>query len=299
MNGVIYIDILYMINFALDAAAFWATSRFMCIRPCLLRLLFASSLGAFSAIILIFLPFARFINLFLIAVLMLLCMYILFPMKNIFFILKASAVYFLILFAMAGAALGGQTVISDISLQNSWKILIFSLAAASLMAIYGMGMIIQKWQRRSFCKNITIQLNGKEVAIDALVDTGNDLCEPISRQPAIIAEISALSALFPQSIFNLIRKNAPNDPAAVISDCHNEIFKKRLRLLPYSSIGGNGILLGFRPDLVIIEGEENIYTDEVIVCFYHGNLASDCGARAIINPAVMSLPNIFTKKKVC
>lgn len=299
MGGIIYIDILYLVNFFLDAAAFWATARFLSIRLKKLRLLYAALIGGLASIVLILCSFNALAKICLMLLMFIISLYILFPNRNAVFLFKALVVYFLILFAMAGAVLGGQTLLNDITLADSWKVLIFAVAAAILMAYYGMGMVMQKWQRRSFCKQLRIQINGKEICIEGLIDTGNDLREPISRNPVIIAELSSLSALLPQYLYGDIKKYAATDPISVIERCSNEMWKMRLRLLPFSSIGGAGILLGFKPDMVIVEGDENIYTNEVVICIYDNKLAADCGARAIINPAVMTLPNIFVKKKVC
>lgn len=287
MNGVIYIDMLYLLNMILDAAAFWATARFMNIKAGFRRILLASALGALLSLI-ILLPINSVAMLPLALLLMLACFYILAPRKDIFFYIKSLGIYFLIAFAMAGAALGGKTLFADNAMQSSWKILAFAMAAAAATACYGINRLSSRWQRRSFCRNIDIIVNNKKVSFEGLIDTGNDLCDPISGSPAIIAELGTLSGLFPHQLYCELKQYSMKNPAAAISACDNANWQRRFRLLPYQSIGGNGILLGFKPDLAIIEAEEIICTDDVIVCFYDRGIAADCGVRAIINPSLMA-----------
>ncbi len=73
---------------------------------------------------------------------------------------------------------------------------------------------------------ITIQQNGKSVSCKALMDTGNNLREPFSAFPVVMAE---------KNLFNQFH-----------------IPDENLRLIPISTVNGDSLIKAFRPDLLQI-----------------------------------------------
>lgn len=73
---------------------------------------------------------------------------------------------------------------------------------------------------------ITIQQNGKSVFCKALMDTGNNLREPFSAFPVVMAE---------KKLFNQFH-----------------IPDEKLRLIPVSTVNGDSLIKAFRPDLLQI-----------------------------------------------
>ena len=83
---------------------------------------------------------------------------------------------------------------------------------------------------------ITIQQNGKSVSCKALMDTGNNLREPFSAFPVVMAE---------KKLFNQFY-----------------IPEEKLRLIPISTVNGDSLIKAFRPDYLQI-GE--FVTDKVYI----------------------------------
>lgn len=82
---------------------------------------------------------------------------------------------------------------------------------------------------------ITIQNNGQSVTCMALMDTGNNLCDPFSGYPVIMADKSIFSQLFRE---------------------------EKIRLIPISTVNGDSLIRGFRPENVSIKG---FSTDKVYI----------------------------------
>lgn len=83
---------------------------------------------------------------------------------------------------------------------------------------------------------VTIQQNGKSVSCKALMDTGNNLREPFSSLPVVMAE---------KELFNQFY--IPN---------------KKLRLIPVSTVNGDSLIKAFRPDYLQIN---EFKTDKVYI----------------------------------
>jgi stage II sporulation protein GA (sporulation sigma-E factor processing peptidase) len=91
---------------------------------------------------------------------------------------------------------------------------------------------------------VNIQNNGVNVTCNALMDTGNNLCDPFSSYPVIMVDKGIFSQLF------------------------NE---EKIRLIPVSTVNGDSLIRAFRPERVTINefstdkvyiGESNTKLDE-------------------------------------
>ena len=101
-----------------------------------------------------------------------------------------------------------------------------------------------------------------------MLDTGNQLREPITGDAVIVVEKERLYEILPGSILNNIDKIIGGDWGE-----NEELlnYRTRFRMIPFKSIGKqNGILLGFRVDEVnVITDIDKIINQKVIVCIYN------------------------------
>lgn len=82
---------------------------------------------------------------------------------------------------------------------------------------------------------VTIQNNGLNVTCTALMDTGNNLCEPFSGYPVILADKSVFNQLF---------------------------CGEKIRLIPISTVNGESLIRAFKPEKVTII---NWSTDKIYI----------------------------------
>ena len=131
-----------------------------------------------------------------------------------------------------------------------------------------------------FC--IKIYDGEKMLKVNALLDSGNMLKEPISGMPVIIIEKETLSKLIPEEILNYIEDIIGGDEKEDKDGIQQYLSK--IRMVPFMSIGkDNGMLVGIRVDKVKIETEDiNIEKENVIVGIYNNKLAKDNKYNALI-----------------
>jgi hypothetical protein len=84
-----------------------------------------------------------------------------------------------------------------------------------------------------------------------MCDSGNFLREPASGRPVIITGYSTLCPLLPPELhYAFRRKNT-----AALGEIDMK-YMKHVRIIPISTVGHSGILLGFLPDKITVDGIE-------------------------------------------
>ena len=102
---------------------------------------------------------------------------------------------------------------------------------------------------------------------------GNLLKDEVSNLPVIIVEKNILNNL----IDNWILDNTKNILNGKFFENDNQdIHKYKFRIIPFSSLGNqNGLLLGFKPDNIIVYDEDEITEKKGIVGIYEDRLSND------------------------
>lgn len=125
-----------------------------------------------------------------------------------------------------------------------------------------------------------LTLEGKRVALTALVDTGNTLTDPVSGRPAMVAEGESVRDLFPKD-----RQPASRDlldPAGGLTRLGTGEWRSRFRLLPYRAVGvERGLLLAVRADSLELDGQGR---GPVLVALSPTAVSDGGGYRALIGP---------------
>ncbi len=110
----------------------------------------------------------------------------------------------------------------------------------------------------------------KSVELNALLDTGNMLKEPITGIPVVIVQKNSLKQILPDQILDNLNKIIGGDTDEIASNNNLIKYISRFRMIPFSSVGKqNGLLLGIRSDSVNIIKDEEIETvSNVIIGIY-------------------------------
>ncbi|MEG1996860.1 MAG: sigma-E processing peptidase SpoIIGA, partial [Clostridiales bacterium] len=211
--------------------------------------------------------------------------------------LRLAAVFYLIAFAMAGAALAASSFLAEqgIRIGASQTVkggtLLFALGAAVALGRQGLRLLRKSWQKDNFLVTVEITAAGRRLKLPVLIDTGNNLSEPVSGLPVIVTSYTVVRELFPQGLKVLFQQYGAVDPAEIIQHLNvngdADGWAKRLRLIPFSSIGKNhGLLLGFRPDKVVVTAENGCFIAQAIVGLSPRELTGE-DFTAVMNPQIM------------
>ena len=129
-------------------------------------------------------------------------------------------------------------------------------------------IIKNKATKEEMIYKLKIKINDKTVEVNALLDTGNKLKDPITLVPVIVIEKQKLYNFLPEEILENIDKIIGGDSNKLIEE--DIKYMSKFRVIPYNSIGKqNGLMLGFKADEVkiIIDEEERTIKNTIIGIF--------------------------------
>ena len=209
---------------------------------------------------------------------------------------KLTGVFFLIYFAAGGASLA----IAASGAQGGWGRGVFWLRRTNLIpaavlatAVLGrqvIGLLAHRLGRRLQTVVAEVEFAGRSVKLNALVDSGHHLVDPLSGEPVLVAAFRPLREVIPAELVPLFEGGAEPDPAEVALRCAPTPWGPRLRLIPYRSLGRpDGLLPGFRSDRCRVWlREREIASRPVIVGITAGDLEQDRGYDALCPPEMLA-----------
>lgn len=244
--GTIYIDSLFLLNLAADYLLCLVSARLCGLILRRRRYLAAAFVGALYAVGL-YLPGLEFLQLWS----MKLSLWLI--MGLIAFGREEPMLRCALVFAAVSAAFGG--FIWAIELMGGYPAFdMRTMLLAFALCYTVLRLVFRDKARLTEAKRVKIHmsLGGREAEFMALVDTGNSLCDPVSGRAVLLASPHALTPLFEEQ-GALLELN----PVELLEKAQTtEALRGKFRLIPYSSVGGRGLLAAFRPDSASMDGRE-------------------------------------------
>ncbi len=233
MKTVIYIDVLFIINFFMTFLILLVTSKISKSFYKMYRMLIASAIGGVYSFVILAENVSFFVSFFGKVISAMLIVATAFSFKRVSTYLKTTFVYFVssmlllgiiialwFVFEPPGIIINNDCVYFDVSA----TVLILSGASAYFISC----AVIRIYNHIALKKQIyllKIYSEDKCVNLYSFADTGNKLKEPFSDYPVIIAEKSKVFLL-----------------------CKN----KQKRIVPFNTINSKGIMECFKPDKIVV-----------------------------------------------
>lgn len=273
----VYIDIILLENLCMNYIILFATAYIMKIKISHIRIIASSSIGAVYSIMLYMQILPIYSSIFMKIILSVVMVYISYAPKSVKIAIKQLIIFYLISFAFRGCAFALLYFVKpqDIFIKNGVYIGTYPLKIALLGGIVGFvityiafKIIKNKATKEEMIYKLKIKINDKTVEVNALLDTGNKLKDPITLVPVIVIEKQKLYNFLPEEILENIDKIIGGDSNKLIEE--NIKYMSKFRVIPYNSIGKqNGLMLGFKADEVkiIIDEEERTIKNTIIGIF--------------------------------
>lgn len=281
---VVYIDALFLLNFVVDYLLLLCAGRLAGEVLHRGRLALGAALaGAYAAAV--FLPGMGFL-LHPLCKLAAAVLALLIGYGGSRRLLRVTLVFFAVSAAFAGGILalellGGRGLTLENGVFSSaMDLRLILLSAAGCYVV--ITLLFQRSARHTAARQelvpAVLTLDGRRVALTALVDTGNTLTDPATGRPVTVAEGEKVAGLFPSG-------QAPDeadlrDPVAALERLSQAGFLGRCRLLPYQAVGVEcGMLLSLRLDGARV-GREDYGT--LLVALSPNRLSDGGGYSALI-----------------
>lgn len=263
MYREIYIDVVFVTNFLMDFVLIRLTGILLGIRAVWYRSLLGAALGALSSCLILILPTDIF-----------------YPAAFVLHIATAAAM------AKIGCSVNSKRMLAGAT--AALYLLAFlcggfwDVISAKESRVFGLGAFVvftgasyfafavcvrkyRKWSSRGevFCP-VRLTFQEKALTLRGFYDTGNLLCDPLTKKPVSIAEEQALAALVPEEALNEL-KNIQE----AVGKYDDPLWESlRPHFIAFSSVDGRG---GTLP--VITLEEMCIYRGEQVIYVYRPSIA--------------------------
>lgn len=240
----IYIDVLLLENFIINFFLILVTSQTMKKHVPLIRLFISALLSSLYVFTVIF-DKLRFLTILPIKFLISMCIiYIALGSLKIKEIIKSTLIFFVYSFLLAGVTIYIEMQLSK-DIYNLPNVSIKTLTIAVMTLYILLWRIVDYVNSRNKIKKylytVYVNINGSLIKLNALLDTGNELIEPVTNLPVIIVQKEIVSHLlsdekdFLKVQYKTVSGVLDNmqciicDKASIIID-HKNIEQKRVAL---------------------------------------------------------------------
>lgn len=271
----IYLDEFFLLNFCVDFFVLWLAGKLTGEKSKIKRLLVAAGVGGIYAVLVLLPEFFWLGTWWGKLVCSCLMLGVAYSPKNIYIFGKFLAYLYAISFLIAGTttalmySFGQQAIqtwngIALLSVDYRLLWLFLAVLVVGILAHFLYLNLRKDLPEGEWLVELTIGLEEKERTLTALIDTGNNLTEPLSANPVILVEDWCLWQLLPEELVKALRDNVAVDELFLTGAATN--IGGKMRLIPYQTIGQQGILWGFKPDWLRIEDKNRqVIHHEVIV----------------------------------
>lgn len=175
--------------------------------------------------------------------------------------------------------------LSSMNVSKIW-VLLGPHVAVLVVAEVGWGLLHERFWESFGQIALIVEIGGKRATIRALIDSGNELVEPVSGKRVIIVEKNILKPLVPEEVMNCLEQMAP---LFLTGSNGFEDWARRLVLIPFRSVGKqSGVLTGIRPDMVYLKHKgKRVELPGVILGLESNSLNHKGEYQALIHPALL------------
>ena len=289
LEQVVYGDILFLINFSMDFLSLFITGKIMRKKINKIALIAASALGAVYAIATLLYQGTEFFAVLIhMAVACLLC-FVCYGGKFVS-LFKTVCIFYGVNFLLGG----GISALYYAVTQNASKTVYINGTVNTLYAdippVYffliagGVGVLCtfcgRIFAKKRASQPISIKVCGAgcTVEFESLCDTGNLLRDPYNGRPVIVTGYMTVLPILPFDTKELFRTG----DLTVLDKVSTEI-SHRVHVIPSSTVSGNGLLLAYTPDKIMIDGEEK----DACLGILPTNEKNDFGGYPAITPSIL------------
>ncbi|HHT48628.1 MAG TPA: sigma-E processing peptidase SpoIIGA [Firmicutes bacterium] len=211
-----------------------------------------------------------------------------FPLRSVNAFLRTVGLFILLLLLTSGITyfLMYPPFFARPVAPNPWQVVFINILSLLIVTELGWGLVHQLLLEKECLFSLRLSVNGVTKEFSALLDTGNTLIDPLTKEPVLVVEAALFQGVLPGKILTLSQLLAEGGfPDNKALDFSPE-WAARLRFISYTSVGKkSGFLLGFRPDEVCLVQKEPKRLPPVVIGLYHLTALSRAGNYQALLPA--------------
>ncbi|MBY7143718.1 sigma-E processing peptidase SpoIIGA [Virgibacillus sp. NKC19-3] len=297
----IYLDAVWTLNFFLDMMLLMLTQALARDSTRKRRIIIGAFIASLLVPITIYFPdsfFNSVIGKLLYSVIIILCT---FGFFSIYRIMKMLLLFYFTTFAIGGGLIalhfllqsplgvstnGILTFNSGYGDSISWIFVVIGFPLVWLFTKGRMDKHVVDKIRYDQIYPVTIQLKNRSYSTTGYIDSGNQLIDPLTKNPVIICDELFLKQWFTEADWNLLKT------------AHKELdlekipkkWENSIQIVPYRGVqGGNNFLFAIRPDqLIVYYGEQKIITRKLVIGIQFEALTKDRSYHCLLQPQIIT-----------
>ena len=292
----VYLDVIFIINFIMDLILLSIVKKILKWESSIGKRIIGAIVGAIGACILALFPelnhFTQFILSYL--VICIVMIWITYQPRTWLIGVKGVVVLYLATFFLGGLfnslyyhsmvgfyfneLINGRLLLG----LNGWKLVM--LIISGIIGIAMLNKILSSLGRGDEeLYETNIYLKEKSISLTGLLDTGNNLYDPVFGKPVIVIEYNSIIKLLSEEQIEYINSTFINFKVTPITE-NISVF-----MIPFKSIGKkNGLLPAIKIDkLEIIKGEEKKCSENVLTGIWTGQLSNKNEYKLILHRDLM------------
>ncbi len=244
---IIYADILVAVNWWIDFLLLTGAARFAGVYARVWRVIIAALIGALFSTVLLLPALPIWLTLLLKLLSAIIMVFVAFGRCSKCRFIKLLVILFSFSAGLAGLCSALYFYIAPPNLYvfngavyyavSPWLLLVLTLVCYGILTI--LDIISRRRAPQGKLYTLTVIHNNHSINVRCLYDSGNHLVEPFSNWPVLVVERTALADILS------IPENGMDLPP-------NGIW----RVIPFNSIGGDGMLPAFVPDFVMLSNKQ-------------------------------------------
>lgn len=301
----VYVDTLFLLNFGMNTLVFILTAQAAGYSWRWRRLLptaAAGSLYAVGAMIPDFYIMYSFPAKICVSGAL---VFLAFGRQNLRGFILILSIFYVVSFILGGAIVGWLFFIESEKWLTpgamwsvSWTHVMGGTLIASVLIALVARSVLSKINRRGLLYQVTVYYRNRQVQITALLDSGNRLLSPLSKRPVLLVEKESILPVMGDEVCRFLRSMPMREWLSELECCRDRAWIERVEPVPYQSVGSRSMLLGFRPDRIIVDTETGkIEAGIAIISIYEGTLSTDGAYAALLHPLLMEGREITRRRE--
>ena len=265
----IYVDEIFFINLTINFILLFITRKLTRSKTGISRLILGSAIASIYSVGAYFPKVSFIYRTFGKLSFSALLMFITYNIPNIKEFIRKIIVFYATSFVFGGTVYAALSATGSTPSNTTIKILAISFTLSLFVIHIFTHQYIHKITKERNFVNIEVSLSGNTTCFVGLVDTGHSLCDPLGKRSVVVVEFDKIKELLPMGF----RMEYSKGNILEASLGTNSEFQRRIKMIPFKSLGNNGdLMVGIKTDVLKIN--ENT-VENGILGIYNGKISTD------------------------
>ena len=298
----VYLDAIWLLNFGFDFLLLRMTALILKRQVATWRMVIGALLGS-MIVVLMFTPLQFVVTNVMVKLIFSVCMILAsFGFHRIRTFAENLVVFYITTFAVGGGMFAThyflridhrfandtiRTLTTGLGDPISWVFVVVGFPLLLYFTKTQFNTVETRKYRYDQLATVTVSIEKDVFVLSGLVDSGNQLHDPITRNPVMIVEVNRLKEIIPEEIVHAMSAIENTQGWPTFSDETKWI--ERIRVIPFRAVGKKTtLMLAIKPDkAIILHDNKQFETTKFLIGLTKTELSSEGDYTCILHPKML------------